>query len=331
MRRPWSLFWFRGILLILEDFSFSLDPMSRSAEGDFILISHAHGDHIAGFRSRKPKIASYLTIRLYEAQSGRKLANVFPAFLDSQRFSIGNLDVEVYDSGHILGSSQFLFKHRSSTMVYTGDLNLEETLITKPAKPLECEELIIDATYGHPKMAFPDRHEVYMEIADFVESSLKSGLAPAFLAYPIGKAQELIALMNSWLDVEVLVDDQIERVNRVYREFGFNFNCIGMSSGEGLEALKSHALPAVVSSKATLRIAEKYDMLKAISTGWALLYPFKNFDATFPLSSHADFPQLVSYIEESKPSAVYAVGYFAKPFADWVRKKLGVEAKFLGD
>jgi len=325
------VFWFKGVLLILDDFSFSLDPMSRSAEGDFILISHAHGDHIAGFKSRKPKLASYLTIRLYEAQSGKKLKNVYPAFLHSQRFTIGNLDVEVYDSGHILGSSQFLFKHRSFSIAYTGDLNLDETLITKPAKPLECEELIIDATYGHPKMVFPDRREVYDEIADFVESSLKSGVAPVFLAYSIGKAQELIALMNKWLNVEVLVDERIERVNRVYGEFGFKFNCINMSSREGLEALRSHSMPAVVSSKSALKIAEKYNMVKAISTGWTLLYPFKNFHAAFPLSSHADFPQLVNYIESSKPKVVYTVGYFAEPFASWVEKKLNVEARVLGD
>lgn len=331
MSKWWSVFWFKGILLLLENFSFSIDPYSRIAEGDFILISHAHGDHISGFKSSKPKLASYITIKLYEAQTGRKLRDVFPAFLSSQRFNIGGLDVEIHDSGHILGSSQFLFVKHSSSLVYTGDLNLERTIITEPGRPIECDELIIDSTYGRQDLVFPRREDVYIEIVNWVESLLNSGNAPVFIAYSIGKAQELIALLNDWLELEVLIDDRIGRVNRVYESYGFNFNCLSLSTREGHEALRSKSLPAVFSSRETFKLAERFGFLKAIATGWTLIYPYRNFHACFPLSSHADFSQLVSYIEEAKPKIVYAFGFHAEGFARWIKRNMGVESIALVD
>lgn len=331
MNRWWSVFWFRGVLLLLDNFSFSIDPSSRMAEGDFVLISHAHGDHISGFKSGKPKLASYVTIKLYEAQAGKSLKDVFPAFLSSQRLSIGGLDVEVHDSGHILGSSQFLFLKHSSSLVYTGDLNLEETIITRPAKPIECEELIIDSTYGHWDLIFPGRDEVYVDIISWVESLLNSGRAPVFIAYSIGKAQELIALINRWLDVEVLVDDKIRKVNRVYGECGFEFDCVNLSTKEGVEVLRSSSLPAVFSSRDSFKLAEDFGFLKAIATGWTLIYPYRNFHACFPLSNHADFPQLVNYVEEANPRVVYTLGYYAKRFARWIKRNMGIESIALGD
>ena len=195
MRVPWSIHWYKGILILLDNLSLSVDPLSKASEGDFVLISHAHSDHIAGFKINKPKLTSYLTLKLYEAQSGRRLFNVLSTFLNSQCFSLGPLDIEVYESGHILGSVQFLFKHRCGSLAYTGDLNLEKTLVTNPGYQLECDQLIIDATYGHPEISFPNRALLYNEIADFVEALVKIGSPPAFLAYSIGKAQELIACL----------------------------------------------------------------------------------------------------------------------------------------
>ena len=324
MLDTWSIYWFRGILVISDSLSFSLDPLSRSSEGDFILVSHAHGDHVAGLSSKRPKLASHLTFKLYEAQRGRKLVNVYPAYLPLQRFHLGHVDVEVHDSGHILGSSQFLFEHGSSSLVYTGDLNLVSTVITDAGRPIPCDELIIDATYGHPDIAFPDRTVIYGEIVDFVEHAIRLGRTPIFFAYSIGKAQELIALINRSLGFEVLVDERVAKANGVYESSGIVLNYLSLSSDEGKEAFAARALPMVVSDKRLLMGDSSDDLVKAIATGWSMLFPYKRYDAAFPLSSHADFGQLISYIKAAKPSKIYPFGYFAKYFSRWLNKELEV-------
>lgn len=327
----WSIYWFKGILLLLRDISLSLDPLSKISEGDFIIISHAHGDHIAGFKSEKPKLASYLTIKLYEAQTGRRVKNIYPGFMMSQRFNLGSIDVEMYNSGHVLGSSQFLFESGFSTLVYTGDLNLKSTLISEAGKILPCDELIIDATYGKPGIIFPDRIKIYEEIADFIERAVKADTPPVFIAYSIGKAQELIALINKYLDLEVLVDEKIDRVNTIYKRFGIELKYLNLASNEGLEVLKSKCLPAVVSNKRNLVMASSFGMLRAIATGWSLLFPYRRFDATFPLSNHADFSQLVSYVKGSGARRIYPFGYFAKEFSNWLKRHFDAEVLPLVD
>ena len=44
---------------------------------------------------------------------------------------------------------------------------------------------------------------------------------------------------------------------------------------------------------------------RAVTTGWAKLFPMKKVDRAFILSAHADFQQLVQYIEIAKPRSVY--------------------------
>ncbi|RLF98192.1 MAG: hypothetical protein DRN49_06285 [Thaumarchaeota archaeon] len=327
---PWNVQWSRGVLVSLEECTFSIDPQVREVKGDFILISHAHSDHIAGFRSSKVKLASHPTIKLYEAQTRRRLFNVFPAFFHKQKFALGRMEIEVHNSGHILGSVQFHLKKRASTLTYTGDFNLEDTIVTEAAKPIECDELIIDATFGHPRIEFPPRDQVYSEILYFIESSIKSGRAPAFYAYSIGKAQELIALINREMNLKPIVDQEIQRVNRVYELYGFKFKTLSIKSKEAIEAIKSGSLPVIVSRKTSLRRLEIYGVSKAIATGLATVFPFKSYEGAFPLSNHSDFPQIVEYIERAKPKRVYTVGYFAEELAKWIELNMDLSAKPLG-
>ncbi|MEM2136705.1 MAG: MBL fold metallo-hydrolase, partial [Candidatus Methanomethylicia archaeon] len=237
----------------------------------------------------------------------------------------------VYDAGHILGSLQFRFEKFSSSIVYTGDLNLVDTLITRAGEIVECDELIIDATYGNPRIIFPDRWSVYEDLSGFVDSCVKVGKPPVFKAYTVGKAQEIIALINGFLGMEVLVDSRIARVNEVYRFAGVDLNYISLASDDGKDAFKSMSLPLVTSNHDVFRVASSMGMVKALATGWSILYSFPNYDASFPLSSHADFNQLVSYIERAKPSRVYPVGHYARDLSTWLRKNMSLYSIPLDD
>ena len=67
----------------------------------------------------------------------------------------------------------------------------------------------------------------------------------------------------------------------------------------------------------------------AAATGWAARYILKNVDVAFPLSSHADFNQLVDYIKASKPKQVFTIYGFKVFFANYISKKLGIKARAL--
>jgi len=327
----WSLHWFGGILLLFEDKAFLIDPNSNSVFGDAIVVSHAHGDHVVGLKCRGLKLASYYTIKLYEAATNFRVNGLYPLFMDGQRIPLDRLMLEVYDSGHILGSLQFRFESVSSSLVYTGDINLVDTIITNAGRILECDELIIDATYGSPRISFPDRWEIYEDLAEFIDFSVKSGKPPVLKVYSIGKAQEVIALINRFLGLEVLVDSKIARINEVYRLAGVDLMYIPLHSSEGFESLKSLSLPLVTSKPSVYRYARSIGMPGVMATGWASIYRLSDCEVSFPLSDHADFQQLVLYVEASGAKKVYPIGAFSRQFSIWLKRNMGLEAKPIVD
>lgn len=332
MHPEWNLHWFKGILLLMEDRSISFDPLSADAEGDLLLISHAHGDHIGGFKSRKPKIASQITVELYEAYHKRKVSHLLPAFFHSQRIHLGDITVETHSAGHILGASQFFFKHRSHSLVYTGDMNVEKTRVTEAAPHLECDELIIDATYGHPDMIFPPREEVYEEIIDWTYSQITSRRTPTFFAYPIGKAQELIKLFNSETELDIVVDEDIARVNEIYERYGEKLQYIPASSRAGREALGTGDCIHITSNRKTRSSGiDARRTATATTTGLSMIWKFRPFDRAFALSNHSDFHGILTYIRDARPRRVYTFGFFAPILARWLEKKDGLRAIALNE
>ena len=70
----------------------------------------------------------------------------------------------------------------------------------------------------------------------------------------------------------------------------------------------------------------------AVITGWALDTGAKyrnQCDAVFPLSDHADFPDLLRFVDLVQPRRVYTVHGFAVEFAQTLRAR-GIEAWALG-
>ncbi|HET7535854.1 MAG TPA: MBL fold metallo-hydrolase RNA specificity domain-containing protein, partial [Candidatus Didemnitutus sp.] len=70
----------------------------------------------------------------------------------------------------------------------------------------------------------------------------------------------------------------------------------------------------------------------AAVTGWALdgrtKYQY-GCDAAFPLSDHADYNDLLAFVDRVQPKTVYTLHGFAKEFAATLRQR-GVEAWAIG-
>ncbi|MEI6106172.1 MAG: MBL fold metallo-hydrolase RNA specificity domain-containing protein, partial [Opitutae bacterium] len=70
----------------------------------------------------------------------------------------------------------------------------------------------------------------------------------------------------------------------------------------------------------------------AIATGWALDAAARYrqpCDAAFPLSDHADFPDLLAFVDQVRPKLVYTLHGFAREFAATLRAR-GIEAWAIG-
>jgi len=249
-----------------------------SAEGDVSFYSHAHLDHTKGIRRAKSILSSRETAHLLGISS----------------FSEGCRWVKLFNAGHVVGARQALIESDGGAVVYTGDFNAKDSLLTKGGEFLEGDILLIDATYAFPGLRFPEPFEVYEEIAKWVKAHRDRPIV--FRTYLSGKPQELIRLINEYLGEAPLVGGKILPYSHRYRELGVKLDY------QPLEGPLKEGDIAILPRRFPLQAVSSPYIVE--TTGWAYLYRLKAHRA-FPLSDHSDFYDILAYIEESGAKEVY--------------------------
>ncbi|MCS7094657.1 MAG: MBL fold metallo-hydrolase [Thaumarchaeota archaeon] len=303
----------RGAILTLDDSrSIALDSDDPNA---LACVSHAHMDHLSGFGSRSA-ITTEETKLILSARGFRLRNHMRLGFGESTDLGSG-LKVSVHPSGHMLGSAVFEVEVDGMKVLYTGDLNTEPSILHDPAWSTDAEVLVIESTYGSPVYRFKERDLVYSEIVRWIREVLRDGRIPAFNVYAAGKAQEIIALVNQSIKVPVLVSRRVGSVASVYKRTYPWLDYVVEGSRSASEVLRDGCLVYVsdrVSQFEGLRLSW------AVATGWALTRSFGEFDAAFPLSSHADFAGLIDYVNSVSPRVVVTMYGHSSVFASHLRR-----------
>ncbi|MBI2079587.1 MBL fold metallo-hydrolase [Candidatus Micrarchaeota archaeon] len=260
------------------------------ANGDISFVSHAHSDHLNGLKNKKQK-------KLIASDETFELGNLY-----GERVSLKS--VKTFPAGHILGARQILIEEDGLRTVYTGDICTHNTVITKGAEILSCDRLIIDATYGNPAYMFPPYEEVCSDIAKWFKMNLDLGNNVIIGAYELGKAQELIKILNTCAAIIPIVTEKIDHFSSIYQKYGVNLERIKVGTDEAEEVMNRPFAAIVPMRQAkryfAARLSEAFGRktLSSISTGWSINFRY-DVDKAFPLSDHCDFPALKEYIEAS--------------------------------
>lgn len=290
------------------DFSISLDRRIKNAEIDF--ISHAHSDHISAAKSSKNALLSSATMELINAAYG---INV------SSRRTEGIEGVRLISAGHILGSRQLVIEGNDGTgkTIYSGDFQMDKSSVSEPIEIEGAETLIIDSTYPHYGLRFDEREVIENKIARWTVRKMEEGIV-LFGAYAIGKAQELISILNRY-GVRPVVSKKISRVNEVYKRHGIRLEYFSAFDGADHESAVRGNFVGITEKRISIlkpilkRIHGK-EVFSAVATGFSKLYNL-GADAQFDLSDHADFYQRIEYIERVAPRRIFTYGSNAKVLA----------------
>jgi len=275
---------------------------------DLGFISHAHIDP----EGRCKKIlASEATAALLRKKIGRGRALTSPFY---RRFSLGELDLELRPAGHMLGAAQVRITREGSQLVYTGDFQLVPSRTAGQAEVLECDVLVMRATYGLPRHVFPDRREEEARMVDWARRTLDDGEQPIVFAPPLGKAPELASIFSHH-GLPVRVHKSIHQICRIYRAMGVqlpNVRCLRISPSRGEVVIFP---PHLHQSKTIARLRRARS---CVATGRALDGPDaleQSPDAAFVLSGHADHPALLRYARESGARKIRLSGPAAAPLS----------------
>lgn len=310
-----------------------MDPHHPVRTGEWVVVSHAHSDHTA---RHSAVILTEPTRRLMRSRiSGTRAERVleFNECLHQSDLESSTTQtpfgLSLHPAGHVLGSAMARLEVNGDSLLYTGDFKLREGRSSERCEPVHARTLVMETTYGRPRYIFPPTEEVLASVLHFCRTSLDTGFTPVLISYSLGKAQEiLISLLKANLPIQLHASSA--RLTEIYADLGYHFprwTLLNPGTARGHVIITPTARPLLSAQPGMgpLRIASL--------SGWALDRRWPTTDENhqrFPLSDHADFPDLVRFVEEVRPQRVFTLHGFAADFARHLRRQ-GMEAYALSE
>jgi Cft2 family RNA processing exonuclease len=282
------------------------------------VVTHAHADHVA---RHETVLCTPETAALMRKRRGAGVRYIERRF--GERTPVGDLSVTLLPAGHILGSAMALVERPGFRLLYTGDVRLEGGLTCPPAEPANADVLIMEATFGTAEHRFPPAGIVREALVSFAKATLAEGRTPVFLAYALGKAQEVMTALAR-AGVPVAAHPAVWAMCDVYRHFGFTFpgsRRIG-PKGCGEAAL-------VVPPQSRGEVRDQGPLRVAAVTGWGDRARGPGVDRVFRLSDHADYDGLLRLAEAVGPARIHVVHGYATELARDLRAR-GFDAEAVG-
>lgn len=287
---------------------------------EFAFVSHAHSDHTG---RHKHTICTSATARLMQTRMGGDLGTL--QILDyGERLEFRHCAATLLPAGHVLGSAQLYLETSDGSLLYTGDFKLRRGFSSEPATARTADTLIMETTFGLPRYQFPPAEKVAADVVKFCREALEDGDVPVLLGYSLGKAQEILSVLAG-AGLPIMLHGTIARIAKVYEEFGIVFPTFAKFDAANASG---HVLVCPPNVNGTRTLSAIKNRRVAVLTGWAMdpgaVYR-QQVDAAFPLSDHADYNDLLRYVELVAPRRVLTLHGFAQEFARDLRAR-GIEA-----
>lgn len=282
------------------------------------VVSHAHTDHAARHRRI---IATPATSLLLGERWKRLTVRAVPL---NQPVNLEGARLTLLNSGHILGSAMVLVEHEGTRLLYTGDLRTTDSLLFEGARPVACDILVTEATFGRPEYRFPPPDRVRQLLRAFVEAARSSGYTPVLTGYALGKAQELVAMLGEYRET-VWVHPKIARYCDLYRKAGVDLPAVEIPSAGAPAGALVVMPPNFARTEWRAQVSKPRT---CFCSGWALGQGggWHAADQMVPFSDHADCNGLLDFAIATGARKVYTMHGFAGELAELLRAR-GVDAQ----
>jgi Cft2 family RNA processing exonuclease len=305
--------------IFLPEIELFLDSTKRKPFG---YISHAHGDHIA---RHKKIICTPGTARILDVRLKKPDSISIPFF---RKKKINSSTITLLPAGHILGSAQLFYESAEGSLLYSGDFRCKPSRTAESLTYQSSDVLIMETTFGSSLFRFPPRKEMEEKLLFLVREKLNSGITPVVFAYPLGKAQEVLHLL-SHAKLPVAVDYTIIRYVHVYERLGVKFGKYEKFRRSEFKD-KVLLLPALFRKNRYMdSISDKFTIFLS---GWGMdPAAVKRFgvDVVLPYSDHADFDELLTYVDRVNPKRIYCT-HGISDFVSILKEK-GYQTKLLSE
>jgi putative mRNA 3-end processing factor len=114
-----------------------------------------------------------------------------------ERYPINNMQITLYESGHIIGGSSILVESEGKRIFYTGDINTRGSKLLRSADldlP-EVDILIIESTYSQTEQT--PRKESEKNLVEFAYNVVERGGTLFIPAFSVERAQEIASVLKA--------------------------------------------------------------------------------------------------------------------------------------
>jgi len=291
-------------------------------------VSHAHADH---FSPHEVVIASEGTAHLIADRYSSRVGSVVALPFGEWHECAPGFRLRLLPAGHIAGSAMCLIERidDGATLLHTGDFKTRASFTSEPCEPVEADALIMETTFGIPKFRFPPRDNVVARMAVFASDALEENLIPVFHAYSLGKAQEILfALHHANPAFAFHLHSSVAKMTRSVAELGVSFPKFDEFDPKERDPAGHVVIIPPASGRGQALRKLKKRVRSAMVSGWGIDAGARfryQVDEVFPLSDHADYDDLLSFVEKVNPKVVHTIHGYTREFAQDLRRR-GIEA-----
>jgi putative mRNA 3-end processing factor len=151
----------------------------------------------------------------YNSNDVRMAGHRFDEIRFGDTMHVGRMRMETHSAGHIPGATMYELQGKTSTLV-TGDIHTLDTRLVMGAKPVECDNLIMESTYSGRN--HPLRPKVEYNFIRKIEEITNRGGTVVIPSFAVGRTQEILLLLRD-SGLEFWLDGMGKTVNKIYLRF----------------------------------------------------------------------------------------------------------------
>lgn len=300
---------------------FYIDPWKPVKEA---LITHAHADHMRW--GMKHYICHHHSIPVLKHRLGQD--NSVDGIEYGEVFYKNGVEISYHPAGHIIGSAQIRVAFEDQVWVCTGDYKIADDGVSQPYEAVPCDHLITESTFGMPIYKFPAFSHVYADINAWWRSNAAEGLNTVLLSYALGKAQNILAHLDTSIG-EIYLHGAVANTNEALEQVGYHFPGQRLSADVDRSKIRGALIVAPPSALDTPWMRRLKPYRSAMCSGWMQLRGARrrrNVDKGFVLSDHCDWNQLQQAIHVMQPKHVYVTHGYEQAFSRWVQEAYHIPA-----
>jgi putative mRNA 3-end processing factor len=292
---------------------FHIDP-TRAV--DKAVITHGHSDHARA--GHGAVLATQETLDLMRLRYGENAAST-QAIRYGETVTLGGARVTFHPAGHVLGSAQVCVEANGLRVVASGDYkNIADPTCT-PFELVQCNVFITEATFGLPVFRHGDPAA---EIAKLLHSvGLFPDRAHLVGAYPLGKAQRVIAMLReAGYDRPIYVHGAMEKITRYYESRGIDLGRIELARGATKAELAGSITLCPPSTLKEVWSRRFPDPVTCFASGWMRVRARARqhlVELPLVISDHADWDGLTATIAATGASDIWVTHGQEEALVHW--------------